>query len=54
VLKVNYRNTAQILRFARKFAADVIGAPGVCAGDECDPDAGRRRARVWSRWCASA
>jgi hypothetical protein len=33
-LKVNYRNTAQILRFARKFAADVIGAPGVCAGDE--------------------
>lgn len=26
VLKVNYRNTAQILRFARKFAADVIGA----------------------------
>lgn len=34
VLKVNYRNTAQILRFARKFAADVIGAPGVCAGDE--------------------
>lgn len=34
VLKVNYRNTAQILRFARKFAADVIGAPGLCAGDE--------------------
>jgi hypothetical protein len=34
VLKVNYRNTAQILRFAHKFAADVIGAPGVCAGDE--------------------
>lgn len=34
VLKVNYRNTAQILRFARKFASDVIGAPGVCAGDE--------------------
>ena len=34
VLKMNYRNTAQILRFARKFAADVIGAPGVCAGDE--------------------
>lgn len=34
VLKVNYRNTAQILRFARKFAADVIGAPGVCADNE--------------------
>lgn len=34
VLKVNYRNTAQILRFARRFAADVIGAPGLCAGDE--------------------
>lgn len=34
VLKVNYRNTAQILRFARRFAADVIGAPGVCADNE--------------------
>ena len=34
VLKVNYRNTVQILRFARKFAADVLGAPGVCADDE--------------------
>lgn len=31
---MNYRNTALILRFARKFAGDVIGAPGVCAGDE--------------------
>lgn len=34
VLKVNYRNTIQILRFARRFAADVIGAPGVPADDE--------------------
>ena len=55
VLKVNYRNTAQILRFARKFAADVIGAPGVCAGDESAilmPEDGGREGG--SRWCASA
>ncbi|MCA1979409.1 MAG: NERD domain-containing protein/DEAD/DEAH box helicase [Thiobacillus sp.] len=34
VLKVNYRNTAQILRFAHRVAADVLGAPGLCADDE--------------------
>jgi superfamily I DNA/RNA helicase len=34
VLKINYRNTSQILRFARRFAEDVIGAPGVQADDE--------------------
>lgn len=34
VLKVNYRNTTQILSFAKRFAADVIGAPGVQADDE--------------------
>ncbi|HTT11518.1 MAG TPA: UvrD-helicase domain-containing protein [Burkholderiaceae bacterium] len=34
VLKVNYRNTMQILSFAKRFAADVIGAPGVQADDE--------------------
>jgi superfamily I DNA/RNA helicase len=45
VLKINYRNTAQILGFARRFAADVIGAPGVPADDESSvlvpEDAGR-------------
>lgn len=34
VLKINYRNTTQILSFAKHFAADVIGAPGVQADDE--------------------
>lgn len=46
VLKINYRNTAQILGFARRFAADVIGAPGVQADDESavllPEDAGRQ------------
>lgn len=36
VLKVNYRNTAQILGFARRFAAEIMAAPGVSA-DEEDP-----------------
>lgn len=36
VLKVNYRNTAQILAFARRFAAEIMAAPGVSA-DEEDP-----------------
>jgi hypothetical protein len=34
VLKINYRNTSQILSLARRFAADVLGAPGVQADDE--------------------
>lgn len=34
VLKINYRNTGQILSFAKQFAADVIGAPGVQGDDE--------------------
>jgi len=34
VLKINYRNTAQIPGFARRFAADVLGAPGLQADDE--------------------
>jgi len=34
VLKINYRNTGQILSFAKRFAADVIGAPGVQGDDE--------------------
>ena len=57
VLKVNYRNTAQILRFARKFAADVIGAPGVCAGDESailmPEDGGREGVEPLVRSCVS-
>ncbi len=57
VLKVNYRNTAQILRFARKFAADVIGAPGVCAGDEnailMPEDGGRQGVEPVVRQCVS-
>src|SRR4029079_18997679 len=44
--KVNYRNAAQIVAFARRFAADVIGAPGVTADDEhailLPEDAGRQ------------
>jgi hypothetical protein len=57
VLKVNYRNTAQILRFARKFAADVIGAPGLCAGDESailmPEDGGREGVEPVVRQCVS-
>jgi len=57
VLKVNYRNTAQILRFARKFAADVISAPGVCAGDESailmPEDGGREGVEPVVRQCVS-
>jgi len=57
VLKVNYRNTAQILRFARRFAADVIGAPGVCAGDESailmPEDGGREGVEPVVRECVS-
>jgi superfamily I DNA/RNA helicase len=57
VLKVNYRNTAQTLRFARKFAADVIGAPGLCAGDEeailMPEDGGRQGVEPVVRQCVS-
>jgi superfamily I DNA/RNA helicase len=57
VLKVNYRNTAQILRFARTFAADVIGAPGVCADDEdailLPEDAGRQGLEPEVRKCVN-
>jgi superfamily I DNA/RNA helicase len=57
VLKVNYRNTAQILRFARRFAADVIGAPGLCAGDESailmPEDSGREGVEPVVRQCVS-
>ncbi|KAB2311504.1 AAA family ATPase [Betaproteobacteria bacterium SCN2] len=57
VLKVNYRNTAQILRFARKVAADVLGAPGVCADDEdailLPEDAGRQGLEPEVRKCVN-
>jgi len=36
VLKVNYRNTVQILGLARRLAEELVGAPGVAADDE-DP-----------------
>jgi Nuclease-related domain/AAA domain/UvrD-like helicase C-terminal domain len=55
VLKINYRNTAQILAFARHFAAEILGAPGVAA-DEEDPvllpeDAGRQGVEPEIRKC---
>lgn len=57
VLKVNYRNTSQILRFARKDAADVLGAPGVCADDEdailLPEDAGRQGLEPEVRKCVN-
>ena len=57
VLKVNYRNTAQILSFARRFAADIIAAPGMSADDE-DPilvpqDGGRDGIEPVVRKCQS-
>lgn len=55
VLKINYRNTAQILGFARRFAADVLGAPGVQADDEASvllpEDAGRQGVEPQVRKC---
>jgi superfamily I DNA/RNA helicase len=57
VLKVNYRNTSQILRFARRFAADVIGLPGVAADEEdavlVPEDGGRSGAEPILRKCVS-
>jgi AAA domain/Nuclease-related domain/UvrD-like helicase C-terminal domain len=57
VLKVNYRNTVQILRFARAFAGDVIGAPGLPADDEdavlLPEDAGRAGLEPEVRRCVS-
>ena len=57
VLKVNYRNTAQILAFARRFASDVIGAPGTTADDEhpilLPEDAGRQGLAPDVRQCVS-
>jgi len=57
VLKVNYRNTAQIVAFARRFASDVIGAPGTIADDEhpilLPEDAGRQGLVPDVRQCVS-
>jgi nuclease-like protein/AAA domain-containing protein/UvrD-like helicase family protein len=57
VLKVNYRNTTQILAFARHFAWDVIGAPGTTADDEnpilLPEDAGRQGLVPDVRQCVS-
>src|ERR1043165_4656110 len=57
VLKVNYRNTAQIVAFARRFASDVIGAPGTIADDEhailVPEDAGRQGLVPEVRQCVS-
>jgi hypothetical protein len=57
VLKVNYRNTAQIVAFARRFASDVIGAPGTIADDEhailLPEDAGRQGLVLEVRQCVS-
>jgi hypothetical protein len=57
VLKVNYRNTTQILGFARRFAADVIGSPGVAADEESavlmPEDAGREGVEPEVRRCIS-
>lgn len=57
VLKVNYRNTVQILGLARRVAEEVVGAPGVAADDE-DPvlvpeDAGRQGVEPKVRRCVS-
>jgi superfamily I DNA/RNA helicase len=57
VLKVNYRNTAQIVAFAKRFASDVIGAPGTIADDEhailLPEDAGRQGLVPEVRQCVS-
>lgn len=57
VLKVNYRNTVQILAFARHFASDVIGSPGTTADDEhailLPEDAGRQGLVPDVRRCVS-
>lgn len=45
------------MRFARKFAANVIGAPGLCAGDESailmPEDGGREGVEPEVRQCVS-
>jgi superfamily I DNA/RNA helicase len=57
VLRVNYRNTTQILDFARQFAGEVLRAPGVPADDESavliPQGAGRQGAEPQVRECVS-
>jgi len=57
VLKVNYRNTVQILDFAKRFAADVIGASNAAEEEEqsilLPEDAGRQGADPELRQCVS-
>jgi superfamily I DNA/RNA helicase len=57
VLKINYRNTSQILGLARRVAAEIVGVPGVAADDE-DPvlvpeDAGRQGVEPKVQRCVS-
>src|SRR5688572_23948956 len=57
VLKINYRNTVQILGFARRVAEEVVGAPGVAADDEdlvlIPEDGGRQGVEPEVRRCVS-
>lgn len=57
VLKVNYRNTLQILDFAKRFAADIIGAPRGSAEEGraalLPEDAGRQGVEPEVRRCIS-
>ncbi len=58
VLKINYRNTVQILGLARTAAEDVVGAPGVAADDEdivlIPEDGGRQGVEPVVRRCVSS
>jgi superfamily I DNA/RNA helicase len=57
VLKINYRNTVQILGLARRVAEDLVGAPGVAADDEelvlIPEDGGRQGVEPVVRRCVS-
>jgi superfamily I DNA/RNA helicase len=57
VLKINYRNTVQILGLARRVAEEVVGAPGVAADDEdlvlIPEDGGRQGVEPVVRRCVS-
>jgi superfamily I DNA/RNA helicase len=57
VLKINYRNTVQILGLARRVAEEVVGAPGVAADDEdlvlIPEDGGRQGVEPEVRRCVS-
>jgi superfamily I DNA/RNA helicase len=57
VLKINYRNTVQILGLARRVAEEVVGAPGVAADDEdlvlIPEDGGRHGVEPEVRRCVS-